>query len=199
MDENVTSPLVVSPAARRVAAAAVTVIAERGLDELSVRSVGARLGMSGGAVQHHFPSRAKLLSAAMASVIASMTERLTPIIEATRPPTGRATLDTLLREALPLDDVRRAEGSVWMALSTAAAVHPELREQHSLYLDTFVDGLAALLSAINPSLGGTGHARARALAATVDGLTLQGIAGSLTPEAMTTTLSRAIADALTPR
>ena len=135
-----------TPAASRVARAAVAVIAGRGLDQLSVRSVAAQLWMAGGAVQHHFSSRSDLLGAAMGVVASSMSDRLARSASQLATRTPRDVLFLTLREALPLDELRRFEGAVEVALSAAAAVHRELHDLHGSCYKVFVDAVAGLIA-----------------------------------------------------
>ncbi len=162
--------------ARRVADAAVSVVARDGFDLLSVRSVGREAGVSGGAVQHHFATRAQLLLAAFAQTVASISARLAatdldgPV---------RNTLRLLCEQALPLDDERRREAIVWITLSAAAASHPDLAAAHCRGLRSFTDMVANIIQAGRRSGEVPEPVNARkaaaVLVAVVDGLTLQGI------------------------
>src|SRR5262245_50943001 len=49
----------------RIADCAITVIARDGLDALSIRRVAAEAGVAIGTVQHHYPTRAELVLAAL--------------------------------------------------------------------------------------------------------------------------------------
>src|SRR5699024_6177811 len=50
--------------------AVIAIVADAGFEGLSVRAVAARAGVSLGAVQHHFPTKAEMLTAAMSSIAA---------------------------------------------------------------------------------------------------------------------------------
>lgn len=77
-----------------MADAAIRVVAEHGLDQLSVRTVAREAHVAPGTVQHHFPSRALLL-------------------ERTGPNTsGLTALRKGLRALLPVDRARREEAIV---------------------------------------------------------------------------------------
>lgn len=165
-----------SDTARRVADAAVSVVARDGFDLLSVRSVAREAGVSGGAVQHHFATRADLLLAAFAQTVETISARL-----AATHLDGevRKVLYRLCEQALPLDHERRREAIVWITLSAAAASHPDLAAAHRRGLVAFTDLVADIIDSgqrsgevpkrVNP------HAAAAVLVAVVDGLTLQGI------------------------
>ena len=161
--------------------------------------VAREAGLSGGAVQYHYATRAQLLLAAFAHTVRSITGRLADIdLDG---PVGPV-IGRLCREALPLDSQRHRECVVWAALSAAAAVHPELAAEHAGALaalrDVFHDAIAAaqargeLAVLVDPELA------AAMLTAVLDGLTLHGITGSRTPEELVTTLDAAIGLVLLP-
>lgn len=183
----------VSGTAERVAAAAVSVVARDGFDVLSVRTVAREAGLSGGAVQYHYATRAELLLAAFQHTVRTITDRLAATdLDGPLP----VVLRRLCREALPLDAARRRECVVWVALTAAAAVHPELAAEHTRALraatDLLVDAIAAarasgeLDGAVEPAQAGA------VLVAVLDGLTLHGITGSRGGQALTATLDAAI-------
>ncbi|WP_188782419.1 TetR/AcrR family transcriptional regulator [Nocardioides phosphati] len=167
---------VASKTARRVADAAVSVVAREGFDLLSVRSVAREAGVSGGAVQHHFATRADLLLAAFAQTVESISARL-----AATELDGKVheVLHRLCEQALPLDEERRREAIVWVTLSAAAASHPDLAAAHRRGLVAFTDLVADIIDSSHR--GGEvpesvdPRAAAAVLVAVVDGLTLQGI------------------------
>src|SRR4051794_26057886 len=90
--------------AGRVAAAAVSVVARDGFDELSVRAVAREAGLSGGAVQYHYATRERLLLAAFQHTVGSITDRIAATDLSGPLP---VVLRRLCREALPLDGRRQ--------------------------------------------------------------------------------------------
>ncbi len=180
--------------AQRVAAAAVSVVARDGFDALSVRTVAREAALSGGAVQYHYATRSHLLLAAFELTVRSITDRLmgTDLQGPVATVLGR-----LCREALPLDAERHRECAVWVALSSAAAAHPELAAQQARALTTLRGWFAATITAAQATgeLSDRVQPRraARILAAVLDGLTLHGITGSQTPHELVTTLDDTIA------
>lgn len=159
-----------------MADAAVSVVARDGFDLLSVRSVAREAGLSGGAVQHHFATRADLLLAAFDQTVESISVRLTAtdldgeVHEA---------LHKLCAQTLPLDEERQREAIVWVTLSAAAASHPDLAAAHRRGLVAFTDLVADIIDSGQQSgeipEQVNAHAAAAVLVAVVDGLTLQGI------------------------
>lgn len=183
---------------QRLAEAAVRVVARDGFDVLSVRTVAREAGVAAGTVQHHYRTRSLLLLAAFEATVARVAERVG------QPDPGqpvRPLLRRLLREVLPLDTQRHEECVVWVALTAAAVSHPELADVHAR-------GAALLRSTLTQLVGearrrgevGAGRdpdQTALLLAAVVDGLTLQGVAGSA-PAEMSEVLDRALDLALGP-
>lgn len=98
-------------------------MAREGVAGVSVRAVAAEAGVSGGTVQHHFPTRAQMLHFAMELLAERFTQRLVamprtgPIPDWTR---------AILLELLPLNEERRREFRVWLAFTTHAHTDPEL-------------------------------------------------------------------------
>jgi len=101
------------------------IVVERGLDQVSVREVAAAAGVSIGTVQHYFPTKDAMLSAAYHEVLSRLRSRLRAV------PLGadtRGNLAAVLTELLPLDRRRIAECRVHLAFAARAAISPELAE-----------------------------------------------------------------------
>jgi AcrR family transcriptional regulator len=162
----------------RLAEAALMVVARDGFDVLSVRTVAREAGVAAGTVQYHFPTRARLLQAAFDHTIDAITAR---VRQAAPRPDAPFTdeLGRFLRELLPLDERRRRECTVWIALTAAAAVAPELRLRHRDAVTQIRTAVAELIAtarargqvapSVDPELV------AEVLCAVVDGLTLEGL------------------------
>ena len=119
------------------------IVAERGLDQVSVREVAAAADVSIGTVQHYFPTKDQMLAAAYAEVVARLRSRLQAV------PLGadvRRNLSAVLAELLPLDERRIAECRVHLAFAARAATAPDLAatqraaltELHAAVTETFV-------------------------------------------------------------
>jgi AcrR family transcriptional regulator len=106
---------------RAIGAALLTVVAERGLEEVSVRTVAAQAGRSPGAVQKYFRTKEEMLSLAL-DLAGEKTEQRMRAVDRSGPP--RQVLRRLVVATLPLDDERRAEGLVWAAFAAVAVHHP---------------------------------------------------------------------------
>lgn len=191
-------PKIVDHDARRVelAEAVGRVIARDGVNEVSIRSVAAEAGWSSGALRHYFTTRAELLAFACEQVIERITIRITGMRH-----TGtmrQAVRDTLL-ETMPLDAPRTTEASIAFAFLALGLSDPRLAEVQRVHFGAMyglcrqlVEGLHAegLLLPHTASV----EVLARRLHALVDGLSIQGLAGHLTPESMTAQLDAYLAE-----
>lgn len=97
---------------QRLAHALTRVVAREGIAGISVRSVAAEAGVSGGAVQYHFPTRAEMIRYAMAWTSTQVEQRLARV-----PRWGDVHEWTraVLLGLLPLDAERHREHAVWLA------------------------------------------------------------------------------------
>ncbi|SNS60862.1 transcriptional regulator, TetR family [Geodermatophilus pulveris] len=102
------------------------VIRRDGVQAASVRAVAREAGTSMGALRHWFATQDELLHVAMTRVVERARSRAEAAAAAGGPLVPR--LLRVLEEALPLDDERRAEAEVWLALTARALVDPALAE-----------------------------------------------------------------------
>ncbi|MBF6330290.1 TetR/AcrR family transcriptional regulator [Nocardia transvalensis] len=136
--------------------AVLTVLAERGPDALSVRTVAAAAGVSPAQVQYYYRTKSELIR----SGFAYAGERFLADLRAAAPKTLR---DTILHW-LPLDDRRDRRARVWLAYAAMAAVDPELARESA--------ALDAELRAWYADAG-LSESEAAQLLALIDGLTVQ--------------------------
>ena len=150
------------------------IVAEHGLDRVSVREVAAAAGVSIGTVQHYFPTKERLLAAAYTEAVRRIRDRL----EALRlGPDPRANLIRVLRQLLPLDERRRTETRVYVAFAAGAATSPALAE---IQQDILTELHAGLSDAFVLAWHGAASAHrcrlaAHAVIALVDGLALHAV------------------------
>jgi AcrR family transcriptional regulator len=104
-----------------IADAAITVIAREGLDALSIRQVAAEAGVSIGAVQHHFRSRAELVLEVLNRSVERQAAR---VLAAPKAATIIGSLSSRLARLLPKDNSSREDAIVWVAMAAAAARDP---------------------------------------------------------------------------
>ncbi|MFD7457213.1 MULTISPECIES: TetR/AcrR family transcriptional regulator [unclassified Streptomyces] len=108
---------------RQIGTALLELAAERGLDEVSVRTVAAASGRSAGAVQKYFSTKEEMLAFA-AELAGERVERRMAEVGTTLP--ARRALRELILTTLPLDAERRADATAQLAFAVHAAHHPRL-------------------------------------------------------------------------
>jgi AcrR family transcriptional regulator len=129
------------------------VIRRDGVAAASVRAVAREAGTSMGALRHWFATQDELLHFAMTLVIERARARAEAVAATGGPQVPR--LLRVLEETLPLDDERRAEAEVWLALCARALVDPslaELRDRSAAQLHAFCTWVVQALVA-----DGTAH------------------------------------------
>ncbi|MEO3889659.1 TetR/AcrR family transcriptional regulator [Nonomuraea sp. B5E05] len=154
-----------------LAEAAWRVIMRHGVGHVSVRMVAAEAGVSAGSLRHVFRTQSELLVFTMQLVVNRVRARITAIPPQ---PTIRQAVEAVARELLPLDDERRAEMEVNMALFSAATAEESLRgpraEAHEAVRDTCRWMIAQLDNGIDLAPGRDVQLEALRLHAVIDGL-----------------------------
>ena len=172
-------PMLIDHARRReeLAEAVWRVITRDGVGAVSVRTVAAEAGLSTGSLRHVFPSKEELLVASMELVHRRAEARLAALAPTDGP---RRYATRLLAELLPLDDERRIEMDIHIALVAEAAAHAGLRrardETHAAVRRVCVAALAQLAPGRDPAVA------APRLHAFLDGLAFH-LAGRHVPPA----------------
>ena len=150
---------------RLVSEAAWRVLVRDGLTELSVRRVAAEAGLPPSSLRYSFPTQASVRERAVALLVERLTARVAAHAEAER--AGEQEARAILLELLPLDDERRIEMEVSLALGAMAMTDHALWKAHQY-------AHRAIRSACTRALGLLG-ADARDVAGThalIDGLAL---------------------------
>ena len=165
------------------AEAAWRTIAVRGLDAATVREVARGAGASTGRLVHYFRSKDELMLEALRHAGRVVRRRMNALL-AER--SGLAALDGLLRDALPLDDARRAEWRFWLAYWARAASEPALAAEQQRRIGIWRSMLARVLgeaqAAGDLAPGVDVALEAEVIMALVDGLGQQAL---FDPEQMT--------------
>ncbi len=144
-------------------------LVEHGYEGISVRRVAARAGVSIGAVQHHFPTKDAMLTAAMQLVSQQFQDRLAARV----PPDARpeAGLRAVAEELLSADPEHRTASVLWLLRLARSAVDPSTARAHSQEWQEIEDLLTGLLWASRPERGQDwGRTEAAVLLALLDGL-----------------------------
>ncbi|WP_168211841.1 TetR/AcrR family transcriptional regulator [Ruania zhangjianzhongii] len=179
-----------------VVTAVIAIVAESGFEGLSVRAVAARAGVSVGAVQHHFPTKAEMLTAAMASIATGAAERYGEL-EKIEDPAER--LSALVDRLLPAD-AQNVVARIWLALAARATVDDAAAAAYADLWGRMRAGLRLLL----PAAGGradTAEQDATELLALLDGLAVSIVAedGRIDPARARRIAHRRVAELIGPR
>jgi AcrR family transcriptional regulator len=105
-----------------------TVLAEQGLERLTVRAVAAAAGCTTGLVMHRFPNRRALLLHAR-QLLHEVTRGRVEALEAGAA-TPRAALRAVLHQGMALDERTRQEAVVWLGFLAAAVTDDDLVAEH---------------------------------------------------------------------
>jgi len=123
-------PKIVDVAAREklVSEAAWRVLVRDGLTELSVRNVAAEAGLPPSSLRYSFPTQASVRERAVALLVERLSARVDE--HSRRASAGDDEARAILLELLPLDDERRVEMEVSLALGAMAMTDHALWEAH---------------------------------------------------------------------
>jgi len=148
-----------------LAAAAYEVVAEGGIDSLSLRTVARRVDATTGLLSHHFADRRDLIAAALDHAAAVMLDRVLAVPDDAHPV-------ELLAAVLPTDT---ASIEVWrfsLSVRTAALFDDELRQFDQRIRGLWDEHLPTRLAGLVP---GDGREASRHLVALVDGISFNAV------------------------
>lgn len=157
---------------REIARAAIEVIAEVGIDELTMGLVGKRAGITAGTLPHYFPGKRAMLAAALSEVIQSIRDRAA--MQAVKE--GLNLVDVCLC-ILPCTPSQRREWRAWLAFAGRAAHDEDLSAE---FIERYRQGTTDLVRILSVLRDGGQfpkqldvEAAAETLAALLDGLGLR--------------------------
>lgn len=178
--------------------AIVTVIAAGGIEKATVRTVASQAGVSIGAVQHHFPSKAAMLTAAMAAtsdaVTADVEDYLSTLEPAGTPAEAAGQAASVLRHlsfmlcSIGEDDL--AAAGIWLDFVALSRVTPSLAQIHTRTWTQLRKQMSELITAAHPQHPDPEAAAGWALA-TFDGIA---ISRATEPQFMTGPRAAALAE-----
>ena len=122
------------------------IVLRDGVSAVSIRDVAAEAGLAVGSVRHVFGTKAELLEYSMALVHERTRERVTKHFSATDP---RKCAEAVLAELIPLDDQRRMEMAVNMAVVAESPSHPALRRVALDAQQAVAEACAAVLTRLH--------------------------------------------------
>ena len=145
------------------------VIADEGLEGVTMRKVAAAAGCTTGRITHYFENREELVLAALRTVYDAAGARMAEAARSDLAPPEK--LLSHLEETLPLDAERLMEWKVWIAFWSAAASHPDLAAENDKRHRAWRKALIPLIRAHAPHADA--ETEANILSGIVDGLGLQ--------------------------
>jgi TetR/AcrR family transcriptional repressor of bet genes len=184
-------PKVVDHAQRRreLVEASWNVIANDGIESLTMRRVASAAGCTTGRISHYFSSREELLSSALSAAHDEAERRMIAIAKSALP--ARERLKLVAYEGLPLDAVRLREWKVWIVFWAAAASSSSLSDQNRARYRGWRNLLLRLFADIESLSKSDSQRRVDELLALVDGL---GIRVALNSSASLRKLARTTID-----
>jgi AcrR family transcriptional regulator len=164
-----------------LADALMRVAARRGLEDVSLRHVAAEAGVTAGMVQHYFATKDEMMAFALAAVRARVEQRLAvdPLPPGAPP---RVAVEALLVQLLPLDEQRRLEAHVGLAVQAYATVRPAVAAALRADTDRMRDALAGWVREAGAVAAADHALTGAALLPLVEGLVLHVLGGHLTAE-----------------
>ena len=153
----------------RIAEAAWRIIEREGPDGANLRQIARETGHTTGIVTHYFRDKRELMAFAFGLVVDRSTSRM-----------ARAAVEAGITEALaqllPLDEERRRETTVWLALMSASLTDPDLAvELRQRYRRAREATLPMFRTALEETQGEDPDDVADELLAVVDGITVDAL------------------------
>jgi AcrR family transcriptional regulator len=166
------------------------ITAQHGLERVSVRQVATAAGVSIGTVQHHFPTKDAMVTAAFTEVVRRIRERVAGVALG---PDVHRNLTAVLRELLPLDERRATEVRIQVAFAARAATAPSLAALQAGILAEVGEAIAGAIARRGADSPEESRTKARIALAAVDGLALHAVSsGSWDRTALTDALDQLI-------
>lgn len=124
---NRTMPKIVDHEKQRkmLAAAAIRVIRDHGLEHATVRNIAKEAGLSVGSMRHYFATQAELFAFCM-NLFADRVQQRVEALQMNG--SVLQNMKNLLLQFLPLDEDRKIEMEVWFSFTAKVLVYPELKK-----------------------------------------------------------------------
>lgn len=145
-------PKIVDHDARRreLVEASWAVIAEEGLEGLTMRKVAKAANCTTGRITHYFADREALILASLQTSNLATSKRVSDIIGSDLEVYEK--LLAMAEQTLPLDEERRIEVKVWLAFWSAATVNKALAKENDARMDEWFVALLPLVEEAAPKV-----------------------------------------------
>lgn len=154
-----------------MAAVAAKLVAEGGVDAVTVRDVAAKVGMSTAIVSHYFRDKRELLLFTFGEAARTARVRLDAVLT-----NNPADLVGVIESLLPLDEERRQEWQVWFAFWGRAVTDPELGAEQRRRVERTRETLFNTLRAARPDMKpAAAEFEARRLLTLINGIAAQAV------------------------
>ncbi|MEN1986207.1 TetR/AcrR family transcriptional regulator [Paenibacillus hubeiensis] len=110
---------------KMLAAAAIRVIRDHGLEHATVRNIAKEAGLSVGSMRHYFATQAELFAFCM-NLFADRVQQRVEALQMNG--SVLQNMKNLLLQFLPLDEDRKIEMEVWFSFTAKVLVYPELKK-----------------------------------------------------------------------
>ena len=153
----------------RIAEAAWRIIEREGPERANLRRIARETGHTTGVVTHYFRNKRELMAFAFGLVVDRSTSRMARAA-------AEAGVTEALAQLLPLDEERRRETTVWLALMSASLTDPDLAaELRQRYRRAREATLPMFRAALEKTRGEDPDDVADELLAVVDGITVDAL------------------------
>lgn len=174
---------------REIAQAVWAVIAERGIEGVTLRSVAAEAGVSVGRIQHYYASREELVRDSCRELLKAATQRF----EAAGDATLVERLRRLVLGRIPTTPEFAVGTSIWLAYEAKSVDDPVIAE---LVQQGHAEGVREAVALLDECGVAEASDVALHLMATAEGLAVRVLVGGLGPRTATELLEGLIAEAL---
>lgn len=114
---------------KQIAEAVWAIVAFRGFEAVTLRSVAAEAGVSMGTVQHYFTNKEEMIYFACTQFVEQATSGADSLREQSNEPNApRTIIRAIMQQTMPLTDEQRIGSAVWLAFVSRAAVDDQLGE-----------------------------------------------------------------------
>ena len=122
-------PKIVDHEQRRtqIAEAVWAIVAFRGFEAVTLRSVAAEAGVSMGTVQHYFTNKEEMIYFACTQFVEQASSGAESLMEQSNDPNApRTIIRAVMQQTMPLNEEQRVGSAVWLAFVSRAAVDGQL-------------------------------------------------------------------------